>query len=221
MKADLLVVAAHPDDETLLAGGTIARRVREGHSVHVMTVAEGATSRVGYTQADVDRLASAFAAAARRLGVRETTALAYPDNRLDTVPLLVLAQRIEAIVADTEPTTVITHHLGDLNIDHRRVAEAALVACRPLPGRSVSEILAGEALSSTEWSLTPFVPVLFVQLTDDDATAKLEALGRYDGEIKPFPHARSIDAARVQMQSRGASVGAPWAEAFEILRAVR
>jgi N-acetylglucosamine malate deacetylase 1 len=219
----VLAVAAHPDDEVLLAGATLARHAAAGDEVHLLILGEGAASRsrtrtrgVGR---DISRLGTSARKAARILGARAVELEALPDNRFDSVSLLEIVRLVEARVAALAPSIVYTHHPGDLNIDHRLAAEAVLTACRPLPGSPVEEVLAGEVLSSTGWrgSDSAFRPSLWVDVSGS-MPAKLEALRAYATELRPFPHARSLEAVEALARFRGAEAGFAAAEAFEVLR---
>jgi LmbE family N-acetylglucosaminyl deacetylase len=218
----VLCVAAHPDDEVLGCGGTLARHAAAGDDVYVCLVAEGLTSRPG--GADAVGL-SDLAASARRadalVGARETMLLGLPDNRLDELPRLEVIQRIEQVISGVRPEVVYTHAACDLNIDHQIVHEAVLTACRPVPGQGVKRILCFEVPSSTEWrgasSAPAFVPNWFVDVSATLA-AKLAALGEYAGEMRPWPHARSLEACEHLARWRGATVGVAAAEAFMLAR---
>lgn len=228
MPRNILTIAAHPDDEVLLAGGAMARHVAEGDAVHVLLMAEGATSRAATRdQADLDEveaLKGAARAAAAALGVASLRFGGFEDNRMDSVDLLDLVKVVEAEVGRVGPEVVYTHHPYDLNIDHRLTCEAVLTACRPLPGSPVREVLAGEVLSATGWGPArpeqAFCPTLWVDVAAHLA-AKTKALEAYAGEMRPFPHARSMEAVEAQARLRGAQVGVAAAEAFEVLRILR
>jgi LmbE family N-acetylglucosaminyl deacetylase len=219
----ILVVAAHPDDEVLGVGATVARHARAGDEVHALIVAEGSSSRGGSRDAavkahEIESLRESARAAARVLGAHPPRFGDGPDNRLDEMALLDVVKIVEHHVADVRPETVYTHHAGDLNVDHRVVHQAVLTACRPLPGSSVREILAYETVSSTEWG-TPFVPNHFVAV-DGFVDAKLRALECYRSEMREFPHPRSAESIRALAAFRGASIGASAAEAFAVVRSV-
>lgn len=214
----VLVVAAHPDDEVLGCGGTMAGHAQRGDAVHVLFLADGETSRGAGAPAHRN---PAAAAAAMALGAREPVLLGLPDNRLDTVPLLDIVKHIEAEVARVRPQVVYTHHGADLNLDHVITHRAVLTACRPLPGTTVEAIHAFEVPSSTEWApvqqAPAFAPNHFVDIAAV-AAAKFRALRCYDGEMRPFPHARSYEAVEALAKWRGASVGVAMAEAFQTVR---
>ena len=221
----VLVVAAHADDEVLGCGGTIARMVAAGHSVHVLLMADGETSRAG-AGADVDarkvaERCTAADEACRILGCASVESIGLPDNRLDRLELLDVIKRIEAVLSRYQPTTVFTHHAGDVNIDHRIVHDAVLSACRPQPGHSVRELLIFEVPSSTEWrppaSGEEFSPNWFVDISST-LSIKLEALKTYKSELRPFPHPRSLRAVEALARWRGATAGMEAAEAFILAR---
>ena len=224
----VLVVAAHPDDEILGCGGTIARLAREGHQVRIAILAEGISSRYAHREdADPGQLQHLHAQAQQagnKVGAREVVLCKLPDNRLDTVPLLEVVKLVEELVARFRPEVIYTHHPGDLNVDHGVVHRAVLTATRPVAGQCVSEIYAFEVPSSTEWAfqrLEPsFRPNVFVDITKTLET-KIDALACYDTEMRKFPHPRSAEALRAIATRWGSVVGLPAVEAFELIRSVR
>ena len=221
----ILVIVAHPDDEVLGCGGTMARHVAEGDEVHVLFLADGVTSRSAITddaQEDVLARESAADRAGAVLGVKSSTLLGLPDNQLDSLSMLEIVQKVEAIIGQVDPHFVYTHHDGDLNVDHRIACHAVMTACRPLPGSTVEAIYAFEVLSSTEWggAGNVFAPNVFVNI-EATMELKLQAIDAYAEEMRSFPHARSVEAVKAQAALRGASVGVVSAEAFVLLRGVR
>jgi LmbE family N-acetylglucosaminyl deacetylase len=221
------VVAAHPDDEALGCGGTIARWANDGANVHVAFLADGVGARreVHDTeQAALNDRREAANRAGEIIGAATVHFDDLPDNRLDSVALLDITQRVEALVEHYQPDTVLTHHAGDLNIDHRRVHQAVMTACRPQPGHPVRTILCFEVPSSTEWQVPgggePFVPNWFEDITGT-LPQKLKALEAYAMEMRDWPHTRSIKAVDHLARWRGATVGGEAAEAFMLARCIR
>jgi N-acetylglucosamine malate deacetylase 1 len=223
---NVLVVAAHPDDEVLGCGGTIAHHADAGDVIQVLIVAEGATSRQeqrdrGKAAEEISSLAKAAKTAGATLGSVGVELLNLPDNRLDTLDRLDLIKLIEERIALHQPHVVYVHHAGDVNVDHRRLHEAVITACRPIPGHSVRRLLSYEVASSTEWqppgSAQAFQPNWFVDITAQ-WTRKRQALEAYAAEMRPWPHARSIEALEHLTRWRGAQVGVEAAEAFCLLR---
>lgn len=218
----MLVIAAHPDDEVLGCGGTIARHSVAGDQVDILFVSDGEGSRVD--AGELDAREDAARAAAQILGAHPPEFLRFPDNQLDSVPLLDVAKAIEQRVSSIKPNVVYTHFAGDLNLDHRRVLEAALIACRPLPGNSVTEIHAFEILSSTEWGRVReglvFSPSLYIDIAPV-LERKIQAIHCYDKELRPAPHPRSINGIRALSSLRGSEAGLEAAEAYVTLRQIR
>ena len=222
----VLVVAARPDDEVLGCGASIARHAKLGDEVHVVILAEGATSRdqkreLALRSSELSVLANAAHVAKKILGVSSLSLHDLPDNRLDTVDLLDIVKLVETHMSKVMPDIVYTHHACDVNIDHRRIHEAVVVACRPLPSQSVKTLLFFEIPSSTEWqppsSAPAFAPNWFVDIS---ATLhlKIKALEAYRTEMRPWPHARSVEAVTHLAHWRGASVGVEAAEVFVVGR---
>lgn len=228
MSHHILVIAAHPDDEVLGCGGTIARHHQMGDTVSVLMFTDGVGSRSNAPQPGASEgLAERRACAERAstiLGVAHLEMLSYPDNAMDTVPLLEIVKAIEAALDRAQPNIVYTHHASDVNIDHRRVHDASIAACRPQPGHVVEQLLFFETPSSTEWrppaSMSCFAPNWFVDISDT-FSAKLDALRAYAPELREFPHPRSLEAVEHLARWRGASVGLAAAEAFELGRNIQ
>ena len=219
----VLTVAAHPDDETLGAGGTMARLAAAGHEVWVCILTDGVTARHGHTeqqQACAER-------AAEVLGVSEVVFCGLPDQRLDELALLDVITPIEKVVGELEPELVLTHFNQDANQDHRTVFSATLVATRPVEGSSVRRLLCYETASSTEWAAPfpgcVFSPNVFVDVTSTLAV-KLAAMreyeGTFSGEMHPFPHPRSYAALEAAARRHGSASGVAAAEPFMLVRHV-
>ena len=223
---NVLIVAAHPDDELLGEGGTVRRLADAGATVRAVIMAEGLTSRAETREeSDLGELAELqkdAKAAAKVVGFRSIDFCGFPDNRMDEVDLLDVVKRVSRFVELYRPDTIFTHHHGDLNIDHRRTCEAVLTACRPVGKYCVKRIYAFETPSSTEWSYTygePFRPNAFFDVTET-LEAKVLGMAKYRSEGAEAPHPRSSEALRALAAYRGSNVGRTYAEAFMLLREV-
>ena len=225
---NVLVIAAHPDDEVLGCGGTIARLSREGHAVHVAILGEGITSRFSQ-RGDADpalvrALHSKSQQAADLMGAAGLSLFSLPDNRFDTVPMLDVVKIIESLVERLAPEAIYTQHGGDLNVDHVVTYRATLTATRPMQDGPVKAVYAYEVASSTEWAFQqfspPFQPNVFVDI-GETLGAKLQAMACYESEARTFPHPRSPDALTAVARRWGSVVGVPAAEAFQLVREVR
>ena len=224
MNRSILVLAAHPDDEVLGCGGTIAKLARQGATIHVAFLADGVSSRSGdliAQQAELPFRRIAAQKACDILGVKSLSFGDFPDNRMDTIALLDIIKPIETLVAKYQADMVFTHHAGDVNIDHRRIHEAVSAACRPQSGHPVKTLLCFEVPSSTEWQLPGSAPIFapnwFVDISDT-LDSKLAALEAYAAELRPWPHPRSRQGVEHLARWRGATVGVDAAEAFMLGR---
>ena len=217
----IAVVAAHPDDELLGAGATVARHVDAGDQVTAVIASEGATSR--YEAGAGSMLERCAREAAEVLGVADLRFLGFPDQRMETRPLVEITQAIEGVLRDVRPDIVYTHFWGDLNRDHRIVSEAMQVACRPTGADYPRRVLCFETPSSTEWAppepSAAFQPNHFVDVTAT-IERKLAAMARYTSEVRAPPHPRSLEALRARAAGWGHIVGRAYAEAFMVLRQV-
>ena len=222
----ILVVAAHPDDEILGCGGTMALLSRRAE-VRIFIVGEGITSRVGVTPDEATKQLADLRDDARRAAQRVGADVSFaglPDNRLDTVPLLEIGQLIEEQVEAFKPGAIFTHFPGDLNVDHRQVFNAVMIAARPPSAPAIAEIHCFEVLSSTEWAFGringAFNPQTFYDISST-VEAKVEAMLEYRSERRSFPHPRSSESIRAAATRWGTVVGVSAAEAFVTVRQIR
>jgi LmbE family N-acetylglucosaminyl deacetylase len=220
----ILVVAAHPDDEVLGCGGTIALLTRQT-TVNIAILGEGITSRFSRRKlansALLQELQQQSREAAKLLGAADLFSYGLPDNRFDTVPLLDVVKLVEELIERSQPEVIYTHHGGDLNMDHVIVSRAVLTATRPVAGSPVKQVLAFEVPSSTEWCFAsaapPFRPNVFVDVSETLET-KLQAMALYENEVRQFPHPRSAEALRIIASRWGTVAGMNAVEAFELIR---
>lgn len=241
----VLAIVAHPDDETLGCGATLAKHAAAGDSVSIQTFTDGVSSRAGQLgdgprrryqfgqamvslgisweiQADVnicDLWPSTWLQDARGAGWYH---LDYADQRLDVVDVMTLARSVEVAIEKFKPQRIYTHWRGDLNADHRRVAEAVAVATRPV-GSRVSAVHAFETPSASEWAFAgeAFAPNVFIEATPEHLDRKLKAMACYVGETGDnVTHPRSPPKLLALAAWRGATIGAQYAEAFLLQRQV-
>ena len=221
---NVLIFAAHPDDELLGIGGTVRRLVNEGKTVRAVIMAEGLTSRADKREdADLSELSELQAdarKAAEIVGYSSIDFCGFPDNRMDQMDLLDIIKMVTSYVEKYRPDTIFTHHHGDLNVDHRLTCEAVLTACRPVGDYTIKRILTFETPSSTEWNYNyqeSFRPNVFYDVTDT-VKAKVDGMACYRTESTKYPHPRSSEALYSLARYRGSNVGYEMAEAFMLLR---
>lgn len=216
----VLVVAAHPDDEVLGFGGTGAALARQGAEVTAAFLASGVRAREG--RPDDEQLRADTMAAQDLLGFREPIFGDFPNLRLNAVAHVELVKFVEEILVQTGATMVVTHHPADLNDDHLQVSRATLAAARLYQRKIGVEPLESlhfmEVLSSTDWAF-PGDRLMFQPDTYADISvtirAKIQALAAYRGVMRPAPHPRSEEVLRGHAAYRGSQAGMEYAEAFQ------
>ena len=222
----ILAVVAHPDDEVLGCGATLARLIKEDYEANTLILGEGATSRDKKRETknrnkEILALKEQAKKANRILGVKEVFFYDLPDNRFDTLPLLEIIKAIEEVKIKVEPDIIFTHYGKDLNIDHQITYNAVITAARPIKGETVKEIYSFEISSSTEWGYPlSFSPNVFFDVTGT-IDLKLKAMSEYETELKNFPHPRSLENIKLNAKHWGVRVGLKYAEAFKTIRVIK
>jgi len=225
MNKNILIIAAHPDDEVLGCGGTILLYKKKGFNIHVAFMTDGENSRQSNDNQvslhDISSRRESAEKCLKILGVDSCSFHNLPDNEMDSVSLLEVTKYIEKLIAEHNPSIIFTHHIGDVNIDHQICYKAVLTATRPQKPFSVKTVLSFEIPSSTEWqfvsSKLSFNPNIFIDISDF-FDKKIEALNCYSSELRDFPHPRSIEAISSLSMYRGASIGVNHAESFLLAR---
>lgn len=219
---NILIVAAHPDDEVLGMGATIVKLVEAGERVFCLFMTDGETSRAHSTQNDCSIRQEAAKKSALILGYSIYSFNSFPDNALDSVKLIELVKVVEKAIDEVKPKAVFTHSIADLNIDHRLTFEAVVTACRPQPNdHRVERLLSFEVPSATGWLPgSEFKPNYFECIKQSHFKKKQLALEAYGSEMRDFPHVRSYDAILARGQYWGSFVGSSLAEPFQTLREI-
>lgn len=216
---NFLFVVAHPDDETLAAGATIAKLVKDGHNVAVATMCINADARANKSNTLFDDRKNALDI----LGVTKTYNADFPNIKMNTVPHLDLVQFVESCILDFKADCVVTHHPSDINNDHvvtsYAVQAASRISQRKTNVLNLKALLYMETLSCTEWSFdlatNKFNPNYFVEVGKEGIDLKIKAMSMYKGVMREYPHPRSIEGITGLAAYRGGQAGCNYAEAFE------
>jgi len=215
----VLVFAPHPDDEILGVGGTIAKRTQNKDEVYVCVVTRGVMPL--YDDAGIQIIQAQCREADRKLGVSETIFLDFPAVMLETVPRYEFNGRISEVVQQIKPDEVYIPHRGDMQLDHKMVVDATMVALRPKYAHAIKRIYAYETLSETGWDIpntvNEFIPNVYENISGT-LQVKLDAMAVIQSQLAPFPAARSLEAIEYLAKYRGSTINCFAAEAFALIR---
>lgn len=222
MTRKVIVIAPHPDDETLGCGGTLLRHIRQGDEVHWIIATE-MTSGCGFAQEHIEARKQEISKVAAHYQFTSVKLLGFPTTLLDTIPIGDIVAAIKASLQQINAQILYLPHRGDVHTDHRIVFDAAISCAKWFRNSSIQRVLSYETLSETEFGLDPdrrgFLPNVFVDISDH-LDQKLEILYLFAGEMGAFPFPRSEQAVRAQASLRGSTAGCAAAEAFMLLKEI-
>lgn len=211
----ILILAAHPDDETLGCGATISKLANEGHDIHLLTFTDGVGSRQIHQESRINKIQ----AVSDILGINRWNSGNFPDNAMDSIPLLDICKFIESNV-NYEPDIIFTHFIGDLNVDHQIVTKALLTVFRPQYGHKF-KIYSYYVPSSTDYNpIVHFDANSYIEVSQNDVFNKLKALAIYEKEMRNYPHSRSYQNVENLIKVWGCEVGLRNCEKFKLIREI-
>jgi LmbE family N-acetylglucosaminyl deacetylase len=214
-----LVIAPHPDDETLGLGGTLLKRKKSGHEIGWLIVTSISVEE-GWDEAFVNQRNHELAEITQLYGFTEVFKLGFPSTKLELVPFPILIESISEKIRSFDPEEIFVPHPSDIHSDHKKTYEATIAATKWFRGCRVKRLLAYETLSETEVDPLPnnkFRPNFYVNI-EEELHSKMAALEVYQSECGDFPFPRSTESIKVLSQYRGLQVGCRAAEAFQLLR---
>ncbi len=217
----ILIVAAHPDDEILGCGGTIAK-LKNTNEIQIIFMTNGVSARGKNKKKEILQRKKSSLKLFNYLNITKPSFYNFPDNQMDKVPLLKIVKKIEKKIKEFKPNTIFTHYSHCLNIDHKKTFEAVITACRPSVRLSVKKILSFEIPSSTDWALfkdKQFHPNYYIDISDH-LNEKINLMKYYKKELRTYPHSRSISSIKSLASVRGVSCGVKFAEGFYLNRLV-
>ena len=219
MSKTILVIAPHPDDETMGAGGTMIKYASAGYKIELLTVSGHLPPL--YTEDDYATTVQEANFAYQKLGVTNARFLKIPATMVHEEPVHKLNKQIAEVVNEVEPEIVLLP-FPDRHIDHKVIFESAMVATRPVKsGKNIKILASYETLSETHWNAAHIEPNFTPNWIIDIFPyfrQKCEALECYQSQITEFPGARSIEAVAALAKFRGTQAGFAYGEAFHIIR---
>ncbi len=217
----ILIIAPHPDDEVLGCGGTMAKYSSQGDEVYVAIVTKGISPI--FSESKTEETRRYCREADQILGAKDTIFMDFPAVMLETVPRYKFNAAFVQLISDVQPDTVYLPHRGDMQIDHKMVVDAAMVALRPKYKHVVSKVLMYETLSETGWDVpncsNEFIPNVYEDISQF-IQKKLDVLSMFKMQMEKFPHPRSEEAVRALAIYRGTTVNCKAAEAFSLVRCI-
>ena len=210
---NILILAAHPDDESVGMGGTI-KKLSKKNNIHLCVLTEGVSAQYNDKKMILERR-NACKKSGKILGISNYTFLDFPDMKLDSIPHLEINRELEKIIKKFNPKIVYTTSRHDINKDHQIVFESTLVVTRP-QSSNVKQVYSYETAGMT---ITQFLPTVFEDISKE-FKYKIKSFKMYKSELRPFPHLRSLKAIENLAIQRGVESGTKKAEAFELIRSI-
>ncbi len=211
---NILIIAAHPDDEILGMGGTIYKLGKKGHRIHLCIVTDGKCDTCGIKDRHKKRKESTLKAS-KFLGIQNVHFLNFPDMKLDIIPQIEINKKLEELIKKIKPEIVYTVPDNDFHKDHQKVLECTLVVTRP-HSSNVKEVYMYEMTESVK---TSFNPNVYVNI-DKEFKYKIQAFKMYTTEQQKFPFPRSLKGIESLAIQRGIEAGLKKAEAFTLVRKI-
>ena len=216
----IIVISAHPDDETLGAGGTLLRHARQGDEIYWLIITNIFTSN-GFSESKVAERQEEIKLVAEKFGFKKTFNLNYPTMSLSGSELVTMIPQISSVFSEVEPEIIYTLNRSDAHSDHRVIFDATMACTKSFRYPYIKRVLMYECISETEFApaLTEkvFIPNYFVDVSDY-LDEKLEIMKVFASELQPHPFPRSLENIKALAHFRGASVGVNYAEAFQLLK---
>lgn len=222
MNRKIIVVAPHPDDETLGCGGTILRHISEGDEVYWLIATEMQKS-LGFSDEQINRRMNQIHEIVNYYGFKNVLRMPFPTTRLDTIPFGNIVEAMSDIFVTVQPEIVYLPYRGDVHTDHRIVFDAAISCTKWFRYPHVKRVLAYETLSETDFGANPddngFRPNVYMNI-ENFVERKLDAMKLYTGEMGAFPFPRSEIAIMSLAKLRGVAAGSEAAEAFMLIKEI-
>lgn len=219
---NILVIAPHPDDETLGCGGTLLRHIDEGNKVYWLlgtTIKEGqgfSSDRVNSRQKEIKKVSEMYGFA----GYKQ---LDFNTTELDQVPRNILVQQISEYVNEVKPNTIYLPYRNDVHSDHAQIFDASVACTKSFRYPFVRKVCVYETLSETEFCMrtddSGFKPNMWVDISNY-LERKIEIMKIFESELRNHPFPRSVENIIGLAKLRGSTANTDAAECFVILKEI-
>ncbi|OYQ32105.1 GlcNAc-PI de-N-acetylase [Flavobacterium cyanobacteriorum] len=217
---NVIVISAHPDDETLGVGGTMLKHIANGDKVYWLIITN-VFEEQGFTKERVESRQEEIRKVERMFGITKTFMLNYPTMTLSSSSVIKMVPQISKVFMEVKPEIIYSLNRSDAHSDHRVIFDATIACTKSFRYPFIKQILMYECISETEFAPAlhekAFIPNYYVDITDY-LDKKLEIMKVFESEIAPAPFPRSLENIRALAHFRGASAGVHYAEAFQLLK---
>ena len=205
----VLIIAVHPDDETLGAGGTILKHIAQGDEVHCIFCTD-IFEEEGFSQEAVSVREQEVSQVSSIYGFTSVYRLGLKTMRVDEYTKSELVGKFSKIFKEIQPNIIYLPFYDDVHSDHRCIFEAAFSCTKSFRYPSIERVLMMETLSETEFAPSlahrSFIPNVFVDITEF-IEKKCQIMQIYKSEIAPPPFPRSIENIKALALYRGSTMG--------------
>jgi LmbE family N-acetylglucosaminyl deacetylase len=219
---NVIIISAHPDDETIGAGGTLLKHKKNGDNIYWLNVTSISESQ-GFSKERVIQRTGEIEKVSKLYGFKEVFLLNYPTMTLTSQSILTLVPEISSIFNSIQPEIIYTLNRSDAHSDHRILSQAVMACTKSFRHPYIKKVLMYECLSETEFAPAfpenTFIPNYFVDVTDF-LSEKIEIMKVYNSELGLPPFPRSIENLTALATFRGSSSGCLFAEAFQVVKII-
>ena len=218
----ILVVAVHPDDETLGCGGTLLKHKADGDEIHWL-IATSIKESDGFTKSLVKKREGEIESVEKLFNFDSVNRLGLSTTKVDEYGISELIKKISSVIDKVHPNIIYLPFKGDVHSDHKYIFDAAYSCTKIFRYPFIKKIYMMETLSETEYSISTndesFVPNVFVDISEY-IDKKIEIMSVYKSEIGKHPFPRSERNIRALATYRGATSGCNFAESFILLKEI-
>jgi len=217
--SEILVIAVHPDDETLGCGGTLLKHKANGDAIHWLICTETNKSNEFYKTRTKE-----IEEVSKRYSFDSVHNLGLKTMQVDEYSMSSLIQKISDVINDVKPEVIYLPFKNDVHSDHRKIFEAAYSCTKSFRYPFIKKILMVETLSETEFAPSTkedaFIPNVYVDISNY-LDEKLNIINIYKSEISEHPFPRSLRNLSALATLRGATAGCEYAESFVLLKEIQ